>query len=71
LLTLSVLQLRIVDTEGKKDHKKNTWFANNGDIVGLHFLSGNQLVAQALVDVSFMFLQMSCENLQKGTHIWS
>ena len=42
--------------------------ATNGDIVGLHLLSGGQLVAQALVDDSFMFLQASRENLEKGMH---
>ena len=31
-------------------------FATNGDIVGLHLPPGGQLVAQALVDDSFMFL---------------
>ena len=38
--------------------------ATNGDIVGLHLPSGGQLVAQALADDSFMFLQTSRENLE-------
>ena len=33
--------------------------ATNGDIVGLHLPWGGQLVAQALADDSFMFLQAS------------
>ena len=33
--------------------------ATNDDILGLHLPSGGQLVVQALVDDSFMFLQAS------------
>ena len=43
----------------------------NGDIVGLHLPSGGQLVAQALADDSFMFLQASRENLEKGKLVWN
>ena len=45
--------------------------ATNGDIVGLHLPSGGQLVAQALADDSFMFLQASRENLEKGMLVWN
>ena len=38
--------------------------ATNVDGVGLHLPSGGQLVAQALADESFMFLQASKENLE-------
>ena len=37
----------------------------NGDIVCLHLSPRAQLVAQILVDNPFMFLQASCENLEK------
>ena len=43
--------------------------ATNGDIVGLHLPSGGQLVAQA--NDSFMFLQASRENLEKGMLVWN
>ena len=45
--------------------------ATNGGIVGLHLPSGGQLVAQALADDSFMFLQGSRENLEKGMLVWN
>ena len=45
--------------------------ATNGDIMGLHLPCGGQLVAQALADDSFMFLQASRENLEKGMQIGS
>ena len=45
--------------------------ATNGDIVGLHLPSGGQLVAQTLADDSFMFLQASRENLEKGMLVWN
>ena len=38
--------------------------ATRRHIVGLHLPSGGQLVAQALADESFMFLQASKENLE-------
>ena len=44
--------------------------ATNGDIVGLRLPSGGQLVAQALADDSFMFLQASKENLKKSMQVW-
>ena len=37
----------------------------NGNIVGLHHPSRGQLVAQDLANDPFMFLQASCENLEK------
>ena len=43
----------------------------NGDIVGLHLSSRGQLVAHALADDSFMFLQASRENLEKGMLVWN
>ena len=43
----------------------------NGDILGLHLLSGGQLVAHALANDSFMFLQASRENLEKGMLVWN
>ena len=43
----------------------------NVDIVGLHLPSGRQLVAQAFSDDSFMFLQASRENLEKGMLVWN
>ena len=42
----------------------------NSDIVGLHLPSGGQLVAQALADDSFMFLQASKENLERSMQVW-
>ena len=42
--------------------------AINGDIVCLHLPSRGQLVAQVLADDSFMFLQASQENLEKGMY---
>ena len=45
--------------------------AANGDIVSLHLPSRGQLVAQALADDSFMFLQASCENLEKGMFVYN
>ena len=42
----------------------------SGDIVGLHLPSGGQLVAQALADDSFMFLQASKENLERSMQVW-
>ena len=48
-----------------------SWLATNGDIVGLHLPSRGQLVAQALADDSFMFLQASRENLEKGMLAWN
>ena len=45
--------------------------ATNGDIVGLHLPYGGQLEAQALADDSFMFLQASRENLEKGMLVWN
>ena len=45
--------------------------ATNGDIVGLQLSCGGQLVAQALADDSFMFLQASRENLEKGMLVWN
>ena len=44
--------------------------ADDGNIVGLHLPSGGQLVAQALADDSFMFLQASKSNLEKSMHVW-
>ena len=44
--------------------------AARGDIVGLHLPSGGQLVAQALADDSFMFLQASKENLERSMQVW-
>ena len=44
--------------------------ATNEKIVGLHLPSSDQLVAQALVDDSFMFLQASKGNLDKSMHVW-
>ena len=38
----------------------------NSDSVGLHLPYGGQLIAQALAYSSFMFLQASRENLEKG-----
>ena len=45
--------------------------ATNGDIVGLRLPCGRQLVAQALADDSFMYLQASRENLEKGMLVWN
>ena len=45
--------------------------ATNVDIVGLHLPYGGQLLAQALADDSFMFLQASCENLEKGMFVYN
>ena len=42
--------------------------AINGDIVCLHLPSRGRLVAQVLADDSFMFLQASQENLEKGMY---
>ena len=39
--------------------------------MGLHLPSGGKLVAQALADDSFMFLQASRENLEKGMLVWN
>ena len=44
--------------------------AARGDIVGLHLPSGGQLVAQALADDSFMFLQASKENHERSMQVW-
>ena len=38
--------------------------------MGLHLPSGGQLVAQALVDDSFMFLQASKENIEGSMQVW-
>ena len=43
---------------------------DNSDIMVLHLPSGGQLVAQALVDDSFVFLQASKENLERSTQVW-
>ena len=43
--------------------------ADNGEIVGLHLPFGNQLIAQALADYSFIFLQTLHEKFQKGTDL--
>ena len=39
--------------------------------MGLHLPCGGQLVAQALADDLFMFLQASRENLEKGMLVWN
>ena len=44
--------------------------ANNVDIVSLHLPSGGQLVTQALVDDSFMFLHASKQNLERSIQVW-
>ena len=43
---------------------------DDGNIVGLHLPSGGQLVAHALADDSFMFLQASKSNLEKSMLVW-
>ena len=44
--------------------------AASGHIVGLHLPSSGQLVAQALADDSFMFLQASKEYLERSMLVW-
>ena len=43
--------------------------ATTGNIVGLHLPSSGQLVTQALVIDSFMFLQVSKENLERSVQV--
>ena len=44
--------------------------AASGDIVGLQLPYARQLVAQALVDDTFMFLQASKENIERSMQVW-
>ena len=44
--------------------------AASGYIVGLHLPFARELVAKALADDSFMFLQASKENHEKSMQVW-
>ena len=44
--------------------------ATCGEIVGLAFPSGKQLIAQALADYLFLFLKATHDNIAKDMEVW-
>ena len=47
------------------DSSQDAWVGHMWEIVGLALLSGKQLIAQALEDDSFLFLNVLLDNIAK------